>query len=59
MRLWWIMNMNKNAPQGLFLSVYSSMHLNKLNFSYEEECHGYGYHQECEKVNTNTVWTLL
>ena len=51
--------MNKNAPQGLFLSVYSSMHLNKLNFSYEEECHGYGYHQECEKVNTNTVWTLL
>ena len=22
--------MNKNAPQGLFLSVYSSMHLNKL-----------------------------
>ena len=22
----------------------------KCTTSYEEECHGYGYHQECEKV---------
>ena len=23
----------------------------KCTTSYEEECHGYGYHQECQKVN--------
>ncbi len=23
----------------------------KCSTSYEEECHGYGYHQECEKVS--------
>ena len=27
----------------------------KCTHSYEEECHGYGYHQECEKVS-HYVW---
>ena len=29
----------------------------KCTTSYEEECHGYGYHQECEKVEPPSRYT--
>ena len=27
----------------------------KCTTSYEEECHGYGYHQECQKVKMSVI----
>ena len=30
----------------------------KCTTSYEEECHGYGYHQECQKVNFIVISNL-
>ena len=30
----------------------------KCTTSYEEECHGYGYHQECQKVKMRVTSNL-
>ena len=29
----------------------------KCTTSYEKECHGYGYHQECEDVSIDKIFT--
>ena len=30
----------------------------KCTTSYDEECHGYGYHQECQKVKMSAIGYL-
>ena len=36
--------------QKVYETVVDWEYEQKCTTSYEEECHGYGYHQECEKV---------
>ena len=31
----------------------------KCSTSYEQQYHGYGYHQECEKVDGNHYWDVF
>ena len=40
--------------------IWSFISQVEIYFSYEEECHGYGYHQECEKVRMISIcWSQV
>ena len=47
---WLPMNTNNMPPIKVYETVVDWEYEQKCTTSYEEECHGYGYHQECEKV---------
>ena len=40
------------SPIKVYETVVDWEYEQKCTTSYEEECHGYGYHQECEKVRS-------
>ena len=42
--------MYKKQCDMIYETVVDYEYEQKCSVSYEEECHGYGYHQECEKV---------
>ena len=42
--------MYKKQCDMVYETVVDWEYQQKCTTSYEEECHGYGYHQECEEV---------
>ena len=50
-------NFNWNINSQVYETVVDWEYEQKCTTSYEEECHGYGYHQECEKVKPPSRYT--
>ena len=46
------------SPIKVYETVVDWEYEQKCTTSYEEECHGYGYHQECEKVICFVLWQI-